>query len=355
MNHQIKFRRNIAAVVVVALMTISSPILSSSSVSAQAQVQVTAADPASAGQGTINLNVKVSGKGFKNGAKAKWFVSGTTDPGGVTVNSTTFVNSGELTANITIADTAVIANFDIQVANPDGRGGKGTELFAVTPKGNQIQDIGVVASFVYCAPPGSDPDSQAAYAACIQQNRVRNDIGAPYVNGQEGIDAVFRIVSGSNDLTVNLLTLPTRRTVIDLYDLIPESAGQAIPSWRATPQNAKWHFNVRRAYLAKTFCGGSYPCDMVTVMSSTVNVSGDNATYYLQWYPESPRPANLPEITSRVNVRYDVMDGVETWTITPLPNGTSARTVAGLTKATKNRQEAAGQYLVPFALTVQLQ
>jgi uncharacterized delta-60 repeat protein len=103
---------------------------------AQAQtVQVTAADPASTAQGTINLNVKVTGKGFKNGAKAKWFVTGTTDPGGVTVNSTTFVNSGELTANITVADTAVIGNFDIAVTNSDGRGGKGTELFAVTAKG----------------------------------------------------------------------------------------------------------------------------------------------------------------------------------------------------------------------------
>ena len=87
-------------------------------------------------QGTINLNVKVTGKGFKNGAKAKWFVTGTTDTGGVTVNSTTFVSSSEVTANITVADTASIATFDIQVTNSDGRGGKGTELFKVTAKVN---------------------------------------------------------------------------------------------------------------------------------------------------------------------------------------------------------------------------
>ncbi|HEX7295988.1 MAG TPA: hypothetical protein VF251_09575, partial [Pyrinomonadaceae bacterium] len=102
---------------------------------AQGQVQVNAADPSTASQGTINLNVRVTGKGFKNGAKAKWFVTGTADTGGITVNSTTFVTSTELTANITVADTASIANFDIQVTNSDGRGGKGTELFAVTPKG----------------------------------------------------------------------------------------------------------------------------------------------------------------------------------------------------------------------------
>src|SRR5215475_14420225 len=74
------------------------------------QVQVTAADPMSASQGTVNLNVKVAGKGFKNGAKAKWFVTGTTDPGGVTVNSTTFVSGTELTANITVDAAATIAN-----------------------------------------------------------------------------------------------------------------------------------------------------------------------------------------------------------------------------------------------------
>lgn len=228
-------------------------------------------------------------------------------------------------------------------------------LTTLAQKPPKTQDIGVRARFVYCTPPGSDAESQAAYATCIQQNRVRNDLDRDYVNGQEGIDAYFRIVSGSNDLTINLLTLPTRRTIIDLFDLIPESSGQMIPAWRSTPQYAKWHVNVRRAYLAKTFCGGSFPCDMTSVMSSTVEISGDNATYYLQWFPESTRPVNSPEITSRVNVRYDVIDGIEVWTITPLPNTTSVRMVAGLAKSLRNRIDAAGQYQVPFTLTAKLQ
>src|SRR5688500_5727536 len=99
------------------------------------QIQVNAADPPVAEQGTLSLDVKVTGKGFKNGAQAKSFVTGTTNPGGVTVNSTTFVSSTELRANITVVDNAEIANFDIQVLNSDGRGGKGTELFRVTAKG----------------------------------------------------------------------------------------------------------------------------------------------------------------------------------------------------------------------------
>ncbi len=96
-----------------------------------AQITVTNANPNSATQGSMNLNVTVGGSGFKKGAKAQWFVSGTTNPGGVTVNSTTVNSSNQLTANITVASDGNTGNFDIQVTNTDGRTGKGSELFAV--------------------------------------------------------------------------------------------------------------------------------------------------------------------------------------------------------------------------------
>ena len=104
---------------------------------ANAQISVLSTTPNNAAQGTINLNVTVGGKGFKNGAKAQWFVTGTTNPGGVTVNSTAFVNSTTLNANITVSSMAVLGNFDVQVTNSDGRTGKGTELFAVVGNGNK--------------------------------------------------------------------------------------------------------------------------------------------------------------------------------------------------------------------------
>src|SRR5215475_9855202 len=103
-----------------------------------AQVQVDSATPSAAPQGSINLDVAITGKGFEKGATAQWFVTGTTNPGGVTVNSTRFKASTQLTANITIAADAVINGFDVVVRNTNGRTGKGTDKFAVTVKGTPV-------------------------------------------------------------------------------------------------------------------------------------------------------------------------------------------------------------------------
>jgi hypothetical protein len=99
----------------------------------QAQdVVVSAAIPDNAPQGTVNLNVHIKGNGFKKGAVAKWYVNGTTDPGGVTVNSTTYASSTDLIANINVASGAQTQKkFDIQVTLTSGRTGKGIELFSV--------------------------------------------------------------------------------------------------------------------------------------------------------------------------------------------------------------------------------
>jgi hypothetical protein len=76
----------------------------------------------------------VSGAGFDNSAKVQYFVSGTTNPGGITVKKVVFRDSKELVTTIDVADTADLASFDIQVTLSSGRKGKGTTLFSVKPK-----------------------------------------------------------------------------------------------------------------------------------------------------------------------------------------------------------------------------
>jgi hypothetical protein len=118
-----------AAVVFVAVAAISP---------AAAQIQITSTNPAAAPQGSTTLDVTISGSGFKRGAIAAWYVTGTTNPGGVTVNSTKFNGSSSLTANITIATNATLSSFDVLVTNTDGRTGKGTDMFTVTQKGTPL-------------------------------------------------------------------------------------------------------------------------------------------------------------------------------------------------------------------------
>ena len=98
-------------------------------------IQVDSALPDSAAQGTLSLPVTIKGSGFKKGAKAKFYLPNTSDPGGITVSSTRVVDSTQLVATIDVASTAVVSGFDIIVQNTDGRTGKGTELFKVTVKG----------------------------------------------------------------------------------------------------------------------------------------------------------------------------------------------------------------------------
>lgn len=99
------------------------------------KITVTATNPNTAPQGTIGLNVTITGSGYSKGAKAQFFISGTTDPGGVTVNSTSYVSSSQLTANVTVSTTAYTGGFDVQVTSGT-RTGKGTDMFTVTTNGS---------------------------------------------------------------------------------------------------------------------------------------------------------------------------------------------------------------------------
>jgi hypothetical protein len=73
----------------------------------------------------VTLNVDVLGSNFQAGARAKF-------GSGVTVNSTTFVNSGKLTARITIASGTTTGVRTVKVVNPDKGTGSCVGCFTVT-------------------------------------------------------------------------------------------------------------------------------------------------------------------------------------------------------------------------------
>jgi hypothetical protein len=96
------------------------------------EVTVSAAVPDSATQDTT-LDVTISGSGFASGADAQWGQGGVPSPS-VRTNSTRFVSSRKLIANITIAADAATGLYDVIVTNLSGKKGIGTELFAVKRK-----------------------------------------------------------------------------------------------------------------------------------------------------------------------------------------------------------------------------
>jgi hypothetical protein len=119
-----------------------------------AGLAVNAASPSKAPLDTT-LDVQVSGSGFEPGSRADWLLSGYPDSR-VRTNSTRFVSSTSLVANITITADAVPSSYDVAVTNTSGKRGIGTELFTVLavellsgpPGGSAANDVtttGIVA------------------------------------------------------------------------------------------------------------------------------------------------------------------------------------------------------------------
>lgn len=218
--------------------------------------------------------------------------------------------------------------------------------FAQAKKPSTVTNPGVKAQFVFCT---------AGDTACESANRARQDKdNSPYIDAVDGVSAVFNLVSGSNDLTINLNT--AKRTVhYDFREVV--AFGNPQPTWwySAPQQDLNAFINVLGAYNAKLQCGGAATCDINYVTG--MNGGGftiSRVSYALQWHPTSTQPyINTPETTSAVNVHY-VKDATgEVFTITPLPNASTSRYVAGLQGTSGKTASASGQYVMPFTLTVQ--
>lgn len=114
------------------------------------------------------IDVRVLGSGFDNGSKAVWALAGDTafTTTRVKVNSTRFVKSGELVANITIAADAPLALFDVVVITLAGKKGIGIEKFAV-----------------------QDSDRYTAVFGDAPGDGVRSEDGTAYVDGSPGYES----------------------------------------------------------------------------------------------------------------------------------------------------------------------
>ena len=219
--------------------------------SAKAQIQVNSATPGAAPQGTINLDVTISGNGFKKGATAQWFVTGTTNPGGVTVNSATFKGSTQLTANITVASDAVISGFDIVVKNTDGRTGKGTDKFAVTVKGSPVgcTTTGTPGGFTPVAQLNPvQPNGAALLTTLAIGNAIR--VRPVDLNKDGVVDSLAAFVTSGTSSGAPSTTAGTQGTYVFLLDPVTGQMQAHNPVTGAAWQNPLLLLTVVRAVWA---------------------------------------------------------------------------------------------------------
>jgi len=326
---------------------------------AAAQISVTSALPNSATQGTINLDVRVGGKGFKTGAKAQWFISGTTNPGGVTVNSTNFVNSNTLAANITVSSSAYVGGFDIVVTNSDGRSGKGTELFAVQSPPGQCDDISLqmIVTPQTLGQGGISGDGLSIYE---NPNDPAFNGGTLYQDGVGGASVKFLVCNGSNDFVVDLRgTSPVRYLNLDFSVQLapPDTADGAVDlTGQQVHQQGQ---QINEMANSSLYTNGRFVDCSGLALNTGGNAWYKPTTIYDPVVPDclggtAQNLANTPINTSSVLIQQV---NACTWTVSPMLDSTGTWRRVGLGETVKSgkttKAVTGGQYQMPFSYEIQ--
>ena len=310
-----------------------------------AQIQVNSADPPAAEQGAVNLNVTVGGKGFKKGAAASFVLTGTDNPDGITVNSTTFVGSTTLVANITVADTATIAKFDVKVRNSDGRIGKGTELFAVLAKGSTSSAIPV-------------SNTIADTTAGGQPHGVQSDGLGLYSNLSNGrTDSVTDVIYGictncsstTGDWQLDLSNSANRTVYIDL------SSGRFVSGTGVQPAGGSYPANlVSRCFNSEGFADGGY-MTLTSAGSSKsncglrVNFSYGGANYA---FVLSPLKSQHGATVTCLQDNGSSPSACVKWELVAAVPGTSEANAVLLKKGKGGKETEIGRYSTSFDITI---
>jgi hypothetical protein len=301
------------------------------------QINVNAATPNNAAQGTTALNVTVSGSGFEQGAAATWFVSGTTNSGGVSVNSTTFVNSSTLVANITVANTATTGAYDIAVKNSNGRTGVGSDAFT-------INSMAVTSNV------SSTDATGASYTVQGDSSGIStydNEPSSCALFDPHNICIIKSLLP--NDWYLNLSTVSGRSLKVTFHPLNGSADESALDgNYLGSALTTRcFDSNNNRLDIQFLLPGASF-----TRCSLRVNFSTPDGTGYAY----ALGPAFSGTGWSTVTCTSGSAQSCSAWTITPtpgsmLPNPTLA-SVAILQEFTKHSSPIIGTYVMTFNIVL---
>ena len=177
---------------------------------AQTSLSVTAASPAGATQEST-LDVTITGSGFDRGSRAEWAIDGVVDPAKITTNSTRYVSSKELVANITVAADAPVDNYDVIVTTSTGKKGIGTELFTVQKRaastaelsGTAVGSLGGSQGSVYGINTagwivGNSSDANGVRQAYVRASGATTLVQLPRPEGMSSGAAYGRAINDAN-------------------------------------------------------------------------------------------------------------------------------------------------------------
>jgi hypothetical protein len=155
---------------------------------------VTVTSPQFGNPGTT-LDVRVLGSGFVAGAQATWLLRGVANPAKVRTNSTTYLSSTEVVANITISGDADLAFWDVQIMAA-GKNGVGTESFEVTNKVNPPSATFYLSNDAAYLVRGDGAYLEGASSPFAGSSR--------YASGEACVSSVvYALPGGSGDATMN--------------------------------------------------------------------------------------------------------------------------------------------------------
>lgn len=221
--------------------------------------------------------MRVIGSGFVAGAQATWLLRGVADPAKVRTNSTTYVSSTEVVANITIAGDADLAYWDVQIM-AGGKNGVGTESFEVTtaePLGaagyvggmndaGQVVGTAAEAAYVY-------DDAFGMLSLGAGQGEAVDPLGT-MVLGRDGANAVTAWVRQGATTTYVPEALPKLATAVggNAVAAARDAAGDLIVGgWQMMPAIKKGGTTQNRPVIWRHGTGWSAPIPLVLPAGST--------------------------------------------------------------------------------------
>ncbi len=221
---------------------------------------VTTFNPKEGEQG-VTLDLFVTGTGYNSTSSASLLLNGKPTPK-VRTNSTTLVpgSTTELVANITIAVDAVVADYEVQVANAGGKKGIGIEKFAVTLKINP-QDLPATADIPV-------PTAEDGFFS---------DGGGTYL---ESMNA---------DLTMRVMAYCAMGRLFDL--VLPAEWSALVPAGATAHCTSPFNEDTHSALMGLRFgaCPDGTSCPMGTTGHDPTAISFSPDLRYV-WRVDVPRP-----------------------------------------------------------------